>query len=156
MHEPRSERRVGAREAIEEALGDYDDSEGHLGRALAALDEVKIELAPGLTVEAHLSDDDGALVVQIDTPAEGEHGDQHDRARVYMNEAKVGRWVAGHVVEKRADPNRVLWELVPLLEATNTAPGMTVLAIVDDERVDQLDPALRQKFQFEIDLRKAP
>lgn len=54
----------------------------------------RIELAPGLIVEAYLSPTDGALVVQIDTPGEGEHSEQHDRARVYMNDATVGSWVA--------------------------------------------------------------
>lgn len=54
----------------------------------------KIELAPGLTVEAYLSPEDGALVVQIDTPADGEHENQHDRARVYMNDAVADHWAS--------------------------------------------------------------
>lgn len=53
----------------------------------------RIILAVGLCVDAYLSPRDGALVVQIDTPAEGEHGEQHNRARVYINDARAATWV---------------------------------------------------------------
>lgn len=49
-------------------------------------DYALVDLAPGLTVTAYLSPRDGALVVQIDTPLEGEHEDQCGRARVYIND----------------------------------------------------------------------
>ncbi len=44
----------------------------------------------GVTVEALVADD-GAVVVQIDTP---EGSDAHETTRVYMNEATVGSWKA--------------------------------------------------------------
>lgn len=45
-----------------------------------------ITLAEGLEVCSYLSPEDGALVVQIDTPADGVHEDQKDCVRVYIND----------------------------------------------------------------------
>jgi len=51
-----------------------------------------MEFAPGLTVAAYFSAEDGALVVQIDTPEDGPQSDQHERIRVHLNDATAERW----------------------------------------------------------------
>lgn len=43
----------------------------------------------GVRVFLHESEDDGELVVQIETP---EDSDVHDRMRVYMNDGEAAGW----------------------------------------------------------------
>lgn len=54
---------------------------------LAADDPVEL-IVRGVKVAVWIADD-GAVMVQIDTPAET---DDHETMRVYMNDAKAARW----------------------------------------------------------------
>lgn len=63
-----------------------DDDDESTSRYVEPVRKIEIR---GVTIEASIARSDGSIVVQIDTPTEG---DEHETMRVYMNEATVAAW----------------------------------------------------------------